>query len=73
MIAETEDDLIKRFNEWKDYVENRGIKVHTTVFTALWNLSGTTRVSRYRKKHSPTHTNLKFNNKKIILLYIATV
>ena len=26
---------------------------HTTV---LWNLSGTTRVSRYQKKHSPTHT-----------------
>ena len=25
-------------------------------FTALWNLSGTTRVSRYQKKDSPTHT-----------------
>jgi len=24
-------------------------------FTALWNLSRTTRVSRYQKKHSPTH------------------
>ena len=24
-------------------------------FTALWILSGTTRVSRYKKKHSPTH------------------
>jgi len=23
-------------------------------FTALWNLSGTTWVSRYQKKHSPT-------------------
>jgi len=23
-------------------------------FTALWILSGTTRVSRYQKKHSPT-------------------
>jgi len=23
-------------------------------FTALWNLSGTTKVSRYQKKHSPT-------------------
>jgi len=32
-------------------------------FTALWNLSGTTRVSRYQKKHSPTirekETNIK--------------
>jgi len=25
-------------------------------FTALWTLSRTTRVSRYQKKHSPTHT-----------------
>jgi len=25
-------------------------------FMALWILSGTTRVRRYRKKHSPTHT-----------------
>jgi len=31
--------------------------IHThNPFTALWILSGTTRVSRYRKKHSPTRT-----------------
>jgi len=29
---------------------------HTQPFTALWILSGTTRVSRYQKKHSPTRT-----------------
>ena len=28
MIAETEDDLTKRFNEWKDNVENRGMRVN---------------------------------------------
>ena len=28
MIAETEDDLIKRLNEWKDNVENRGMRVN---------------------------------------------
>ena len=28
VIAETEDDLIKRLNDWKDNVENRGIKVN---------------------------------------------
>ena len=28
MIAETEQDLIKRFNEWKDNVENRGMRVN---------------------------------------------
>jgi len=26
--AETEDDLIKRLNEWKDNVENRGMRVN---------------------------------------------
>jgi len=32
VIAETEEDLIKRLNEWKDFVENRGMRVtHTTV------------------------------------------
>jgi len=28
VIAETEDDLIKRLNEWKDLVENRGMRVN---------------------------------------------
>jgi len=27
---------------------------HTHTHTALWNLSGKTRVSEYQKKHSPT-------------------
>ena len=36
------------FPSWDTHTHNR--------FTALWYLSGTTRVSRYQKKHSPTHT-----------------
>ena len=28
VIAGTEDDLIKRLNEWKDFVENRGMRVN---------------------------------------------
>ena len=28
VIAETEDDLIKRLNEWKDNMENRGVTVN---------------------------------------------
>ena len=28
MIAETEEDLIKRLNEWKDFMENRGMRVN---------------------------------------------
>jgi len=27
-IAETENDLIKRLNKWKDNMENRGMKVN---------------------------------------------
>ena len=53
VIAETEEDLIKRLNEWKDVVENRGIRVTHNRFTALWNLSGKTRVSRYQKNIHP--------------------
>ena len=34
-----------------------GMETHThNRFMALWNFYGTTRVSRYQKKHSPTHT-----------------
>jgi len=29
VIAETEDNLIKWFNEWKDFVENTGMRVST--------------------------------------------
>ena len=32
------------------------INYYCNHFTAFWTLSGTTRVSRYQKKHSPTHT-----------------
>jgi len=28
VIAETEEDLIKRLNEWKDNVENKGMRVN---------------------------------------------
>jgi len=28
VIAETEEDLIKRLNEWKDNVENRGMRAN---------------------------------------------
>jgi len=28
VIAETEDDLIRRLNDWKDFVENRGMRVN---------------------------------------------
>ena len=28
VIAETEDDLIKRLNEWKDFVENGGMRIN---------------------------------------------
>jgi len=33
VIAETEEDLIKRLNEWKNNVENRGMRVNISVVT----------------------------------------
>jgi len=40
VIAETEDDLIKRLDEWKDFVENRGMRV---------NMNKTKVTKKYRK------------------------
>jgi len=39
VIAETEEDLIKRLNEWKNNVENRGVRVtHTQTTENFWTL-----------------------------------
>ena len=35
MIAETEEDLIKRLNEWKFNVENRGMRVNINQTKAM--------------------------------------
>jgi len=35
VTAETEEDLIKRLNEWKDNVENRGMRVNMNKTKAL--------------------------------------
>jgi len=35
VIAEIEDDQIKRLNEWKDNVVNRGTHTHTQHTTVL--------------------------------------
>jgi len=39
-------------------------------FTALWILSGTTWVSRYQKKHSPTHTYRGRQSSLICLIHL---
>ena len=39
-------------------------------FTALWTLSGTTRVSQYEKKHSPTHTYCGHQSSLICFLHL---
>ena len=39
MIAESEDDLIKRLNEWKDNVENRGVGVNMNKIKVKWRTS----------------------------------
>jgi len=39
-------------------------------FTALWILSGTNRMSRYQKKHSPTHTYRGYQSFHICFLHL---
>jgi len=39
-------------------------------FKALWTLSGTTRVSWYQKKHSPTHTYHGYQSSLICFLHL---
>jgi len=39
-------------------------------FTALWTLSGITRVIRYQKKHSPTHTYRGHQSSLICFLHL---
>jgi len=40
VIAETEDDLIKWLNEWKDNMKNRGMRVTHTHNTIVLRLCG---------------------------------
>ena len=35
VMAESEEDLIKRFNEWKDNMENRGMRVNMNKTKAM--------------------------------------
>jgi len=37
VIAKTEEDLIKKLNEWKDKVENRGVRVNMNKTKAMIN------------------------------------
>ena len=50
---------IIKFCFWETHCHTGKLNTHTHThnrFTALWNLYGTTRMSRYQNKHSPTHT-----------------
>jgi len=44
---------------------------HTQPFSRLW--SGTTRVGRYQKQHSPTHTHPDHRTSFIIFLHFTTI
>jgi len=44
--------------------------ITTTTATALWTLSGTTQVSRYQRKHSPTHTYHGHQSSLICVLHL---
>jgi len=40
VIAETESDLIKRLNEWKDFVENRAMRANMNKTTVMISGNG---------------------------------
>jgi len=40
VTAETEDDLIKRLNEWKDNVENRDMRVNVNKTKVMISVNG---------------------------------
>jgi len=40
VIAETENDPIKRLNEWKDNVDNRGMRVNMNKTKVVTSISG---------------------------------
>jgi len=48
VIAETEGDLIKRFNEWKDFVENRGMRVNHRLHASAIPVLSATHHSNWR-------------------------
>ena len=47
-----------------------GMSKYYNHFTALWTLSGTTQVSWYQKKHSPTHTYRGHQSSLICFFYL---
>ena len=53
---------------WNAYIITTPPPTHTQPFNGL--LSGTTRVGRYQKKHSPTHTHPDHRTSFIIFLHL---
>jgi len=54
----------------RDQLSSRRNYYYHNHFTALWTLSGTTRVSRYQKKHSPTHIYSGYQSSVICFLHL---
>ena len=58
---DTAQDILEPLQSHTQYMHSAHTHKHKHLhihnhFTALWILSGTTRLSRHQKKHSPTHT-----------------
>ena len=54
MIAETEDDLIKRLNEWKDFVNNRDVRINMNKTKVM--ISGQRQKVMHHFVHATLHT-----------------
>ena len=51
VIAETEEELIKRLNEWKDYVESKGMRVNMNKTKVM--ISGERQMARQKDVRWP--------------------
>jgi len=56
IISGERQKVTQKAVRWPSGISARSRHTQHNHFMALWILSGTTRVSRYQKKHSPTHT-----------------
>jgi len=54
-LSSRDNDVLKTDKATRNRVKKHTYNIYNR-FMALWMLSGTTQMSQYQKKHSPTHT-----------------
>ena len=71
VIAETEDDLIKRLNEWKDNVDDRGMRVNMNKTKVMISGALDSRCHSRHHRRCCHHINSFFHCICILCLFIV--